>query len=285
MLMLKEEYKGFIDLQVVAFPQEGILKAPGTYEMMEECLKDGADVVGGCTYIEPTVDECKEHVNKVFDLAEKYSVPVDMHTDFQVDDSDPRYALVEYIAEVTISRGMQGRVTLGHMTSLGALHGSHRIEVWDKIKRAGINIIVLPFTDMHLNARGDDYNVRRGIAPVKLMWDVGVSVGMSSNNVRNAFTPFGNADLMDVALFLAQVGHMGSPDDFAHLIQTITYQNARITGVSEGYGVEVGNRADLVLLDAPDSAQGLLDRAVRSAVIKGGKVVAETTKTTVLSKR
>lgn len=282
MLTLRDEYRGRVDLQVVAFPQEGIVKAPGTIELMEECLRNGADVVGGCTYNEPDVDACKDHIRQVFDLAEKYSVPVDMHTDFWVDDSDPRYALVEHIAEVTIARGMQGQVSLGHMTSLASLSGAHRVEVWDRIKDAGINIVVLPFTDMHLNARNDDHDVRRGVAPVKLMWDVEVSVGLSSNNVRNAFTPFGNADLMDVALFMAQVGHMGSPDDFRRLMRTITYDNARIIGIGDGYGVKVGDRADLVVLDGTDPSTALLDRAVRTAVIKGGRVVARTQRSTEL---
>lgn len=280
MLALRDEYRGLIDLQVVAFPQEGIIKAPGTLEMLEECLQNGADVIGGCTYNEADVETCKDHIATVFDLAEKHSVPVDMHCDFQVDSSDPRYALVEHIADVTIERGMQGMVTLGHMSSLGSLSGPHRVEVWDRIKQADLNIVVLPFTDMHLNARNDDHNVRRGIAPVKLMWDVGITVGLSSNNVRNAFTPFGNADLMDIALFLAQVGHMGSPDDFQRLLRTITYTNAKIIGVDDGYGIKVGDRADLVVLDAPDAATGLLDRAVRTAVVKGGRVVARTEKTT-----
>jgi cytosine deaminase len=175
---------------------------------------------------------------------------------------------------------MQGRVTLGHMTSLGSLSGQHRVQVWDKIKQANLNIVVLPFTDMHLNARGDDGNVRRGVAPVKLMWDVGINVGISSNNVRNAFTPFGNADLLDVALFMAQVGHMGAPADFQHLLKTITYGNAKIIGVDDGYGLKVGDRGDLVVLDAPDSSEALLGRAVRTAVIKSGRIVARTQKTT-----
>ena len=123
MLGLRDEYRGLIDLQVVAFPQEGIIKAPGTVDLMEECLRNGADVVGGCTYNEADVEACKDHIRAVFDLAEKYDVAVDMHCDFQVDDSDPRYALVEHIAEVTIERGMQGRVTLGHMSSLASLSG------------------------------------------------------------------------------------------------------------------------------------------------------------------
>ncbi|MEP7157800.1 MAG: amidohydrolase family protein [Chloroflexota bacterium] len=284
MLALRDEYRGLIDLQVVAFPQEGIIKAPGTIGLLEECLRKGADAVGGCTYNEVDVKSCKDHIRQVFNLAEKYDVPVDMHCDFQVDDSDPRYALVEHIADVTIERGMQGRVTLGHMTSLGSLSGHHRVEVWDRIKQAELNIVVLPFTDMHLNARTDDHDVRRGVAPVKLMWDVEIVVGLSSNNVRNAFTPFGNADLMDVALFLAQVGHMGTPDDFRRLLRTITYTNAKIIGVDDGYGIKVGDRADLVVLDATDGPAGLLARAVRTAVVKAGRIVASTNKTTELSR-
>ncbi|QDP97753.1 amidohydrolase family protein [Microlunatus elymi] len=282
MLALREEYRDRIDLQIVAFPQEGIIKAPESLALMEEALRKGADVVGGCTYNEPSLEECHEHIDEVFDLAEKYDVPVDMHCDFAVDDSDPRYALVEHIADVAIARGMQGRVTLGHMTSLASLSGQHRIQVWDKIRQAGINIVVLPFTDMHLNGRDDDHNVRRGVAPVTLMWDVGVSVGLSSNNVRNAFTPFGNADILDVALFLAQVGHMGSPSHFQRLLDTVTHRNAEIIGIDEGYGVQVGDRADLVVLDNPDPVDALLSRSVRSFVIKGGRVVAETTKSTTL---
>lgn len=284
MFMLRDEYRDRVDLQVVAFPQEGIIKALETVELLERCLKNGADVIGGCTYNEPTVEDCKAHVQKVFDLAEKYGVPVDMHSDFAEDGTDPRYALAEYIANVTIERGMQGKVTLGHMTSLAGLSGERRIAMWDLLKRAGINVTVLPFTDMYLNGRKDDHDVRRGVAPVKLMWDVGVSVGLSSNNVRNAFTPFGNADLMDVALFMAQVGHLGAPADFQHLMDTITYSNAQILGIQQGYGVRPGDRADLVVLDAPDAPTALLDRAVRTLVLKHGKVVARTTRTTHLAK-
>ncbi|MCL2465618.1 MAG: amidohydrolase family protein, partial [Micrococcales bacterium] len=136
MIQLRDEYRGRIDLQVVTFPQEGIVKAPGTYELMDRAMAAGADVVGGCTYNEPTVEQCYEHIAKVFDLAEKYDAPVDMHCDFQVDTTDPRYALVEHIADVTIERNWQGRVTLGHVTALGSLSGQRRAEVtWPRVTR------------------------------------------------------------------------------------------------------------------------------------------------------
>ena len=282
MLTLREEYRGLVDLQVVAFPQEGIERAPGTYELLRRCLAEGADVVGGCTYIEQDLAACKRHVATVFDLAEEFGVPVDVHADFRTDGRDPRYALAAHIAQVTVERGMQGRVTLGHATSLGALPERQRDEVLPQLREAGIHIAVLPFTDMHLNGREDTAGVRRGMAPIRALWDAGVGVALSSNNVRNAFTPFGNADLLDVALFTAQTAHLGTPDDLHRLLGAVTHGAAEAVGVGRGYGLSLGDRADLVVLDAPTGPDAMLDRAVRTAVVKGGRVVATSERTTVL---
>lgn len=282
MLQLREEYRGRIDIQVVAFPQEGIEAAPGTYELMRMCLQRGVDVVGGCSYSEVDVEACRRHVDTVFDLAEEFGVPVDIHADFAVDDRDPRFALASYIASVTVARGMQGHVSLSHVSSLGALNYVRRTDVLARLREAGINVVVLPFTDMHLNARTDPCNVRRGMAPIRALWEAGVRVAISSNNVRNAFTPFGNADLMDVALFAAQTAHLGSPPDLIRLMRTITHEAARVTGVSQGYGLAPGDRADLVVLDGPTGPDALLDRAVRTAVLKGGRIVATSDRSTVL---
>ena len=123
---LRREYAGRIDLQIVAFPQEGIEQAPGTLDLMRRAIELGADVVGGCTYNEPDVAACERHVRTVFDLAEEHDLPVDLHADFADDVSDPRYAMASFIARTTIERGYQGRVALGHMTSLGNLGGPDR---------------------------------------------------------------------------------------------------------------------------------------------------------------
>jgi cytosine deaminase len=282
MLGLREEYRGRIDLQVVAFPQEGILQAPGTAELLREGLRRGADVIGGCSYNEADVGASRRHVDLIFGLAAEYGVPVDIHADFGDDAGDPRFALAAYIAEVAERTGMRGRVTLGHMTSLAGRPPAERAEVMAALAAAGVSVVPLPATDMHLGGRGDAVNVRRGIAPVRELWEAGVTTAYSSNNVRNAFTPYGNADLLDIGLFLAQACHLSSPDDLARVLDMATGQAARVIGIADRYGIRAGADADLVVLGTHRIADVLLDRPDRCYVIKGGRVVARTTRTSEL---
>ena len=282
LLELRDEYRGRIDLQIVAFPQEGILKAPGTIDLMREALRRGADVVGGCTYNEADVADCHRHIDMVFDLAEEFGVRVDMHADFADDASDPRFGLAARIAEVTAARGMAGRVAVGHMTSLAGLPAGERRAVLADLAAAGVAVVPLPATDIHLGGRTDTHNIRRGVVPVRDLWDAGVQCAFSSNNVRNAFTPYGNADLLDIGLFLAQVSHLSGPDDLARVLTMATYSAADIVGIADRYGIAPGRRADLVVLSTHSVADALLDRPDRCFVIKDGRVVARTTRTTEL---
>jgi cytosine/creatinine deaminase len=282
MLELRESHADLVDLQVVAFPQEGILQRPGTEDLLVEALRAGADVVGGCSYMEPTPDECRAHVDRVFALAERFGVPVDIHADLADDMSDPRFALAGHIADRTRAHGMGGRVTVGHMTSLASLGADARKRAVADLADAGVAVVVLPATDMHLGGRSDEADVRRGIAPVRDLLDAGVRTGLSSNNIRNGFTPFGNADVLDIALFLAQTAHLGGPDDLAALIRMATEDAAHIVGVADRHGLRVGADADLVVLAAPTATDALLDRAHRRVVVKRGRIVATTEHTTTL---
>jgi cytosine/creatinine deaminase len=284
-LELREDYADLVDLQVVAFPQEGILRAPGTVDLLVEALRRGADVIGGCSYNEESVEDSRRHVDVVFDLAEQFGVPVDIHADFADDDSDPRFGLAGYIAERTRGSGLGGRVALGHMTSLAGLDPARRKDVLADLADAGVSVVVLPATDMHLSGRSDRVNVRRGIAPVRELLDAGVRTGLSSNNVRNGFTPFGNTDVLDIALFLAQTSHLGSPDDFRRLIEMVTTGAAAIVGTAADYGIRPGAVADLVVLDAATPEEALLARAARRFVLKRGRVVATTEVRTQLHRR
>ena len=276
MLTLRAEYADLVDLQVVAFPQEGILRSPGTEDLLVEGLRLGADVVGGCSYQEATLDDCRAHVDRVFALAERFGVPVDIHADLADDTTDPRFALAEHIADRTRAHGMGGQVAVGHMTSLASLMPDARKRVLGELAEAGVAVVVLPMTDMHLGGRDDEVNVRRGIAPVRALLDAGVRTGLSSNNVRNAFTPYGVADVLDVALFLAQTSHLSTPKDLAHLIGMVTDDAAAIVGRGDRHGLRVGADADLVVLAAPTATEALLGRAHRRAVIRRGRVVATT---------
>lgn len=282
LLELRRDYADLVDLQVVAFPQEGILRAPGTHDLLVEALRRGADVVGGCSYNEATLDDCREHVDLVFGLAERFGVPVDIHADFADDTADPRFALAGHIADRTRAHGMAGRVTLGHMTSLSSLVPDVRKQVLADLADAGVAVVVLPATDMHLGGRSDEVNMRRGIAPVRELLEAGVRTGFSSNNVRNAFTPFGNADVLDIALFLAQTAHLSSPDDLSRLVEMATVDAAHIVGIADHHGLRVGTDADLVVLAAPSAPEALLRRAHRRVVLERGRVVATTQRSTQL---
>jgi cytosine/creatinine deaminase len=276
LLELRQEFRQYVDLQIVAFPQEGMLKAPGTDDLMRESLRQGADVVGGCPYNEASVEDARRHVDRVFDIAEEFGVPIDMHVDFADHAADARYTLAGYIADVTIERGHQGRVALGHVTALGAMAPEERARVVDRLREADITIVPLPATDMHLAGRSDQVNIRRGLAPVAELADAGVNVCYSTNNVRNAFTPYGRADLLEMGLFLAQTCHLSRPADMRRILDMVTHNAARNVGIGDRYGIRPGRQADLVVIGTKSLADVLLDHPADRVVIKSGRVVART---------
>lgn len=275
-LALADEYRNALDLQIVAFPQEGILMAPGTLAMMEEALNMGASVVGGCPYNERTWEDTRSHIDECFKLAQKYDRPVDLHADFADDTSDPRFAAASYIAQKTIDTGYQGKVTLGHMTSLASLMPDQARPVLELLQRADINIVAIPATDTYLGGRKDQANPRRGLTPVAALRKAGVNVTYASNNIRNAFTPFGKVDPLQIGNMLAHIAQLGSPDDQAYVLRMATTNAARAMGIGDRYGLEVGRQADVVILDTLNVANALLDLPPRSWVIKRGKIILET---------
>jgi cytosine/creatinine deaminase len=280
-LVLREEYRDLLDLEAVAFPQEGIVKAPGTLELMEEALRMGASVVGGCPYNEPSWEDTRRHIDLVFELAQRFDVPVDMHADFADDAGDQRYAAAGYIAEKAIELGWQGRVSLGHVTSLAALTREEAMPVVERLRDAQVTIVTLPATDLYLGGRGDERNQRRGLTPVHLLRDSGVNVTFSSNNVRNAFTPFGKADMLQIGNLLAHTAQFGTPHSQAEVLRMATYDAARSIGLGD-YGLAEGRRADLVVLDSPLVADVLADIPPRLWVVKRGRVTVESRHETII---
>lgn len=275
LLDLKKKYKNKIDLQIVVFPQEGILKSEGTLSRMEEGIRMGADVVGGCPYNEKSLDDSHAHLEAVYDLAEKYGLPLDLHVDFADHTEDPRYMLTERICEMTLERNMQGRVTLGHVTTLGSLDAKEASALFTKIAEAGITIMPLPATDVYLNGRTDEKNVRRGMAPVLQMLEHGINVAFASNNIRNAFTPFGNANLLLIGYLLAETQFMGSAEQQRTVLDMITYNAAKCLGIEGTYGIAEGKKADLVVFDTKKLSDVIQDQPVANFVIKAGAVIVE----------
>jgi len=268
---LKEKYCEIMDIQVVAFPQEGIFKCPGVEEMMTQAMDWGADVVGGIPYNDTPADE---HIDLVFNLAKKYDKPIDFHQDFK-DDADA--ITIEYICDKTIAEGMQGLVSVGHLTAIAALPPEKLEPILKKIADAKINVMCLPATDLHLGARKDTYNVRRAVTPVRKLRDAGVNVCLATNNIRNAFTPYGTGDLMHIAMLAIPVCHLGGADDLPTVLPMLTTNAAKAIGLKD-YGLEVGKKADMVLLDSTSVDTAVIDIPERLFVIKNGKIIVETKK-------
>ncbi|WHY76608.1 amidohydrolase family protein [Neobacillus sp. WH10] len=269
---LKEKYKDLVDMQVVAFPQEGILKAPGTEEMMYKAMEMGADVVGGIPYNDTPWDK---HIDLVFEIAKKYNKPIDFHQDFK-DDADG--ITIEYVCDKTIAEGYVGRVSVGHLTALGALPKERLEPIIKKMAEAQISVMSLPATDLHLGGRHDEYNVRRTLTPVRALRDGGVNMCIGTNNIRNPFTPYGTGDVIQTAMLAIPTAHLGGAADLPTVLPMITTNPAKALGLDD-YGIEVGKKANLVLLDTESVTNAVIDLPTRLFVIKSGKVTVETTKT------
>jgi cytosine/creatinine deaminase len=267
-MSLKEKYKKFIDIQVVAFPQEGIFKSPGTDELMVRAMEMGADVVGAIPYNDT---DANVHIDYVFELAKKYGRDIDFHQDFK-----DEYAgqSIKYLCEKTIKEGYQGRVSVGHMTSIAAMPDAELAPILKLMAEAQINVMALPMTDLHLGGRNDEYNVRRAVTPIRKLRNAGVNVCLASNNIRNPFTPYGNGDLMQVAMLAIPVAHLGGADDLHTVLPMITVNPAKALKI-ENYGIFEGARASLVLLDTKRYQDAIIDIPARLFVIKDGVITVE----------
>ncbi|WP_336772490.1 amidohydrolase family protein [Paenibacillus sp. MMO-58] len=268
-LELKQSVRHLLDLQVVAFPQEGIFKSPGTADLMEEAFRIGCDVVGGITYQDPDLDE---HLKFVFELAGKYNKPLDFHADFS--DKPEDLAIVQ-IAKRTMQYGLQGRVSAGHVTSLGSLARVEAEAAAELLSEAGIHIITLPATDLYINGRGDEEKPRRGLTPVKLLQEKGVNVAIGMNNVQNPFTPFGKADPLETAWLLAVTAYLGGERDASRLLGMLTEGASRVLAL-KGYGIREGAPADMVLFRERTERDVLLHKSETRTVWKRGVKVADT---------
>jgi cytosine deaminase len=269
---LQADLAGVLDLQLIAFAQEGIFHDDVTQTLLREALKTGLPTLGGCPYMDR---EQRAHIDWFFDTAQAFGVRLDFHADSS---DDPALLTCDYIAEQTIARGMQGRVTLGHLCTLDVLEPDHRARVIDRLREARIHVISLPATEMHVKARTDVKRTWRGVTRIAELREAGINVSISTNNIVNPFTPYGHPDLLRQALVTAMAAHLGNLDQMAWLLELITTNPARAIGL-DGYGLAEGCRADLVVLDARDPAQAITEQSEKLYVIKAGRVVARNTRT------
>jgi cytosine/creatinine deaminase len=267
---VQAECADVLDLQLIAFAQEGIFHDDVTQGLLREGLQMGLPILGGCPYMD---QDQRRHIDWCFDTAEAADVPLDFHAD---SGDDPSRLTCDYIAEQTIVRGMQGRVTLGHLCTLDLLEPDHRARAIDKMRQAGIHVISLPATELHVKGRADKHTWR-GVTRIEELRAAGINVSVSTNNIVNPFTPYGHPDLLRQALVTAMAAHVGNLDQMAWLLDLITVNPAKAIGLKD-YGLAEGCRADLVVLDAVDPAQAITEQAEKLWVFKAGRIVARNTR-------
>lgn len=264
-LPLVREYAWAIDLEICAFPQEGLLNNPGTEELMIESLKRGARVAGAAPY---TDSDPHGQIDRVFAIARDFDADIDMHLDFSL---DTERMDVEYVCRMTEKHRYGGRVTIGHASTLSALPRERFEQAARRLADAGVAVTVLPSTDLFLMGRGADHNVPRGVTPVHRLAQAGVNCSVSTNNVLNPFTPFGDCSLIRMANLYANVCQLGAREAIAECLEMITRRSARILRIDD-YGVEAGRTADLVVLDAADPASAVAEIAAPLYGFKRGRM-------------
>lgn len=242
---LKRDYAWAIDLELCAFPQEGLTNDPGADELLVQALRDGADAIGGCPY---TDADPNAHLKRIFDLAEQFDLDIDLHLDF---DLDPSWSHLDEVIRQTEQRGYGGRVAIGHVTKLSALPPEPLKAATAQLAKAGVAVTVLPATDLYLMGREATHNAPRGLTLAHKLAADGIVCAVATNNVLNPFTPFGDASLLRMANFYANVAH-ATVGDFDTCLDLVTELPARLMNLRD-YGIAVGKAADLVVLDTKDS--------------------------------
>ena len=275
---LREEFAPCLTMQIVAFPQEGLLREPGTVDLIRQALRRGADCPGGG----PLDADFKAHIDQVFALAREFGTPVDLHADLGIDTLRPvpEWECV-YAAGKAIEAGLEGRVCVHHLAALGAVTAEEAQPALAALARAGVSVNAVPASEMYRQGMRDPANARRGMTRVKDLLAAGVNVCFASNNVRDAFVTFGCGDLLEQAWFGAQAAHLATEAELATALEMVTARPARAIGLSE-YGVAVGAHADLVLLDAEAPADAVRRQAEKRYVWKAGRLVARNARRTEL---
>jgi cytosine/creatinine deaminase len=267
---LREQVGGLIDMQLVAFPQQGILAFDGGRELMRRAVELGADVIGGIPHYELTREDGVESVRFAMALADEHGLAVDIHCD-ETDDDHSRF--VEVMAAETIRRGMSGRVTASHTTAMHSYNNAYAYRLINNIARAGLHMVTNPLDNSVLQGRFDTGPIRRGHTRIKQLQEAGVNVCIGHDSVMDPWYPLGYGDPLQAAFVLVHLGQMSGDAELRRLIEMITTNAARALGVPD-YGLRDGGPADLVVFDAPTEADALRLVAPRTLVLRGGEVVA-----------
>jgi len=273
LLEVKEEMKDYVDLQIVAFPQDGIYAFPNGEELMEEAMRMGVDAVGGIPHNELTREDGVKDVEFVFHLAQKYNRLIDIHCD---ETGDEQSRFVEVMAKLTIDHQMQGLVTASHTTAMHNYNNDYAFRLIGILKRAEMNMITNPFDNAVLQNRTDGYPRRRGITRVDELMERGVNVSIGHDSIMDPWYPLGKGSMLQAANLLMHLGHLSGYNQIKSLYDMITTNSAIAMNLQDNYGIEVGKPADFVIINATNEMDAIRLMPECLYVIRKGNIIAST---------
>ena len=271
LIHVRERVRPYLDLQLVAFPQDGALRAPGALANLERALDKGVDVVGGIPHFERTMADGAASVRALCEIAARRGLPVDMHCD---ESDDPMSRHIETLASEARRLGLQGRATGSHLTSMHSMDNYYASKLIPLIAEAGVHAVANPLINITLQGRHDTYPKRRGMTRVPELMAAGVNVAFGHDCVMDPWYPLGSGDMLEVAAMGLHVAQMTGDDAMRACFEAVTTNAARVLALP-GYGIAPGCRADFVLLQARDPVEAIRLRAARLKVLRAGRLIAE----------
>ncbi len=272
LLQVRQQVKPYLDLQLVAFPQDGLLRSAGALANLKRALDMGVDVVGGIPHFERTSAQGAESVRILCELAAERGLRVDMHCD---ESDDPLSRHIETLSFHTQRLGLHGRVTGSHLTSMHSMDNYYVSKLLPLMREAQVSAVANPLINITLQGRHDSYPKRRGMTRVPELMAAGINVGFGHDCVMDPWYSLGSADMLEVAQMGLHVAQMTSQDQMRACFDAVTVNNAKILGLDD-YGIELGRSADCVLLQARSPQEAIRLRATRLAVVRRGRVLAQT---------
>lgn len=272
MLELKEEVRDLVDMQIIAFPQEGMYAYRGGDELVEEALKMGADVVGAIPHFEYTREFGEKSVKKTIELALKYNKLIDIHCD-ETDDEQSRF--LEVLAAHSHIEGIGERVTASHTCAMHSYNNAYAYKLFKLLKESRLNFIACPTENIHLQGRFDTYPKRRGVTRVKEMVEAGINVCFAQDSISDPWYPLGTGNLMNILDSGIHICQMMSFEEINNSLDLITINGAKTLNIQDEYGIKVGNKANFIVLNAKNEFEAIRERVGVLYSIRNGKALFE----------
>lgn len=273
LLEVREEVKPWMTLQLVAFPQEGILSFPDGKELMIKTAEMGVDAIGAIPHFEFTREYSVESLHFAFEVAQKYGLLVDAHTD-EID--DPASRGLETMATLALETGLKEKVTASHTTAMGSYNDAYVYKLMRLLKMADINFVSNPLINMYLGGRFDTYPKRRGLTRVKELDAEGINVAFGEDDIKDPWYPMGNGNMMDVLHMGLHATQIMGYTEIMNSYRFITKNGARTMQVQDSYGIEVGKPANFLIFNAKNWYDALNERAELLYSVHNGNVLVET---------